>query len=46
MPLRQSFMADGVIMEAPDITVDTVVIMAAIVTAVTVADIAAGITDD
>jgi hypothetical protein len=38
-------MADGVIMEVPDITVDTVVIMEAMATAVTVVDIVAGIID-
>jgi len=45
MPLFLSFMADGVIMEGPDITVDTAVIMEAMATTVTVVDIVGGITD-
>ena len=45
MLLLRSFMADGVIMEVPDITVDTVVIMEAMATAVTVVDIVVGIID-
>jgi hypothetical protein len=45
MPLLLSFMADGVIMVVPDITVDIVVIMEAMATAVTVVDIVLGITD-
>jgi hypothetical protein len=45
MPLLLSFMAAGVIMEVPDITVDTVVIMEAMATTVAVVDIVVGITD-
>jgi hypothetical protein len=45
MPLLRYFMADGVIMEVPDITVDTVVIMGAMVITVAVVDIVGGITD-
>jgi hypothetical protein len=45
MHLFLSFMADGVIMEVPDITADTVVIMEAMVIMVTEVDIVVGIID-